>query len=437
MRCEAPWPCQKWRWAFPAVERCGRWRICARQRSWSRVARAFRARDPVQRKRTRAKPPLGGSRRARPSSVAPSGAAVAMLDRDDRTRDARRKGPGSDRASMHGAQGPDPCSPGPEGAAPNWESLVAIFNDARRSLVCQTGGFSLAQGQMVLTVLGIAGPVFLPSPRQLRAMRNFPGRCGDAKAFDSLLVSTVRILPRGNGSMVSPVDTAARLVQGALEAQACSGACQPQPRSAFPTAAAVRHPAPSPAEHSSAGHRSSVARSPSPPHKRFRECVPEEKDRREMRWVPAAAGRARPEPPSVARSRKVSTRLLPPPRPIGHRLLFPRAATRHVELFSGDMSSLADGSPLSPRLFDGMLLWLLHRHGSEGRFGGLRVLTSLDAADVSAAGGGDRALMERACHVVRQRLAFSAGTVLIPVRSGRLWWGIVERSLDHMVQVSV
>jgi len=72
-----------------------------------------------------------------------------MLDRDDRTRDARRKGPGSDRASMHGAQGPDPCSPGPEGAAPNWESLVAIFNDARRSLVGQTGGFSLAQGRMI------------------------------------------------------------------------------------------------------------------------------------------------------------------------------------------------------------------------------------------------------------------------------------------------
>jgi len=45
--------------------------------------------------------------------------------------------------------------------------------------------------------------------------------------------------------------------------------------------------------------------------------------------------------------------------------------------------------------------------------------------------------MDRACHVVRQRLVFSAGTVLIPVRSGRLWWGIVVRTLDHMVQVVV
>jgi len=72
---------------------------------------------------------------------------------------------------MHGAQGPDPNSLGPEGAAPSLESLVAIFNDARRSLVGQTGGFSLAQGRMV-TMLGVAGPRFLPNPLQLRAMRN-------------------------------------------------------------------------------------------------------------------------------------------------------------------------------------------------------------------------------------------------------------------------
>jgi len=176
--------------------------------------------------------------------------------------------------------------------------------------------------------------------------------------------------------MVSPVYTAARLVQGALEIHACSGACQPPPRSASPTAAVVRHPPPPPAELFSAGHRSPVARSSSPLHKRFRECVTEEKDGREMRWVPAAAGRARPEPPFVARSRKVSTRLLTPPRRIGPRLLFPRAATRHVELFAGDMSSLADGSPLSPRIIDSLLLWLLHRHGSQGRFCGPRVLTS-------------------------------------------------------------
>jgi len=65
------------------------------------------------------------------------------------------------------------------------------------------------------------------------------------------------------------------------------------------------------------------------------------------------------------------------------------------------------------------------------------VLTSLDAADFSAAGGGDRASMDRAFHVVHQRLVLSSGTVLIPVLSGRLWWGIVLRSINHMVQVVV
>ena len=69
--------------------------------------------------------------------------------------------------------------------------------------------------------------------------------------------------------------------------------------------------------------------------------------------------------------------------------------------------------------------------------GGLRVLTSLDAADFSAAGSGDWAFMDRACHVVHQRLVLSSGTVLIPVLSGWLWWGIVLRSITHMVQVVV
>jgi len=98
--CEAMWPYQQWRRAFPAVGRCGRWRICSRQRSWYRFARALRARDPGQPNRTRAKPPMGGPRRARPKpSFAPSGAANEMLDDDDGTQDARRS-PGSDRASM-------------------------------------------------------------------------------------------------------------------------------------------------------------------------------------------------------------------------------------------------------------------------------------------------------------------------------------------------
>jgi len=92
---------------------------------------------------------------------------------------------------------------------------------------------------------------------------------------------------------------------------------------------------------------------------------------------------------------------------------------------------------VSSRIIDGMLLWLLDRHGSGSQFGGLRVLTSLDAADVFAAGGGDRAPMDRACHVLHQRLVLSAGTVMIPVRSGRLRWGIVVRSLDYMVRVVV
>jgi len=86
-----------------------------------------------------------------------------------------------------GALGPGPRSFGPEGPAPSLQSLVAIFNDARRSLVGQTGGFSLAQGRMVLTVLRIAGLRFLPSPRQFRAMGICLGVYGSAKEFDSLL----------------------------------------------------------------------------------------------------------------------------------------------------------------------------------------------------------------------------------------------------------
>jgi len=341
----------------------------------------------------------------------------------------------SDRASTGGALGP---ATGPAGfgeTAPATASLVAILNDARRSLVSHTGGFSIAQGRMVLTALESAGPSFLPCSLQLHAMRNCTEGCGDARAFDSLLASSVRILQSGSGKVANAIDIAARVVQGALEAHACSGICTSRSRQdPSPVATPTSIVSPANDETSTLLPPRSVSRSPSPPHKRFR-GYPTSRYHRAS--TTAAVGVVLSGAASRARSRRGHARLQLPPPPIGPRFPSPSSAARRVELFGDDLASLVDDSSVSSFIVDGMVLWMLHRDGSEERFGGLRALTSADAADVTAAVGRDQRQIDRACRVLRDRLVCSAGTLLVPVLSGQLWWGMVIRGLERIVQLVV
>lgn len=118
------------------------------------------------------------------------------------------------------------------------------------------------------------------------------------------------------------------------------------------------------------------------------------------------------------------------------RVFFPLRAQRQLELLTADDESLRDGNDMSKHMMKELLLWFLHWATSAGAHGGLRVLSDLDAQDIKNASIDDDLLVNRAAHVLLDRLFFRGGTVLIPVYNGRGWSSVVVRDL-HMVVPSV
>jgi len=88
---------------------------------------------------------------------------------------------------------------------------------------------------------------------------------------------------------------------------------------------------------------------------------------------------------------------------------------------------------MSKRMMKELLLWFLHWAKSAGAHGGLRVLSDLDAQDIKNASIDDDLFVNRAAHVLLDRLLFRGGTVLIPVYIGRGWSGVVVRDLHKVV----
>jgi len=88
---------------------------------------------------------------------------------------------------------------------------------------------------------------------------------------------------------------------------------------------------------------------------------------------------------------------------------------------------------MSKHMMDGLLLWFLHWAKSAGAHGGLRVLSDLDAQDIKNASIDDDLFVNRAAHVLLERLLFRGGTVLIPVYIGRGWSGVVVRDIQKVV----
>jgi len=115
------------------------------------------------------------------------------------------------------------------------------------------------------------------------------------------------------------------------------------------------------------------------------------------------------------------------------RFSFPLRAQWQLELWTADDESLTDGSDMSKHMMDGLLLWFLHWAKSAGAHGGLRVLSDLDAQDIKNASIDDDLFVNRAAHVLLERLLFRGGTVLIPVYIGRGWSGVVVRDIQKVV----
>jgi len=97
---------------------------------------------------------------------------------------------------------------------------------------------------------------------------------------------------------------------------------------------------------------------------------------------------------------------------------------------------LTDGNDMSTHMLDELLLWFLYCAKSGGVNGGLRVLSALDTQDIQHTSIYNDLFVNRAAHVLLDRLVFSSGTVLIQVYSGRGWSSMVVRSL-HKVAPTV
>jgi len=115
---------------------------------------------------------------------------------------------------------------------------------------------------------------------------------------------------------------------------------------------------------------------------------------------------------------------------------FPVRAERRLRLSTADIGSLAEGEEVSKCMMDGLLLWVLYWAESGEVHGGLGVLSALDAEDVKDAVTDDSVIVNRAAKVLRDRLVFGGGTVIMPVYSGRGRSVLVVRQL-HLVNSSV
>jgi len=112
---------------------------------------------------------------------------------------------------------------------------------------------------------------------------------------------------------------------------------------------------------------------------------------------------------------------------------FPARAKSRLQLSTADIRSLAEGEEMSKRMMDGLLLWLWYWDHSGGVHGGLRVLSALDAEDVKDAVTDDSLIVNRAAKMLRDRLVFGGGTVIMPLYSGWGWSGLVVRQIYLVV----
>jgi len=385
--------------------------------------------------------------------------------------------PGLSGSGRVGACGATPTPPNRQPAVPSTRSyepapggdrtqsasqVIAIINDGRRVLTGRVGGLTASQQRMLLSALELAGPDWLPSLVQMQILSQCRGGCGDVEAIDSLMASAVSILQNDGGGLPSPADTTAAsfFVRQALASHACKGQClggvqrslplasrparSPAPSFALPPApilnarAFPRAPPPN-APAASSTRRPPRGRPLPPPAKRLHRTTSHDGDPQSVATVTTFAPRTPRGAPSLPMAPGASDGLGDLPgavEPVVPLFFFPARAERRLQLSTANIGSLAAGEEISKRMMDGLLLWLLYWADSGGVHGGLRVLSALDAEDVKDAVTDDSLIVNRAAKVLRDRLVFGGGTVIMPVYSGQGWSGLVVRQL-HLVVSSV
>jgi len=337
--------------------------------------------------------------------------------------------------------------------------VIAIINDGRRVLTGRVGGLTASQLRMLLSALELAGPDYSPSLDQMQILSQCRGGCGVLDAIDSLMASAVRILQNDGGGLPSPADTTAAsfFVGQDLASHACKDQClggvqrslplasradrSPATSSALPpapilNAGALPRATPSNAPAASSTRRPPRGRPLRSPAKRLRRTINHDGDPQSATTVTTFAPPTPRGAPSLPMAPGASDGLDALPgavEPLVTLCLFLARAQRRLQLSTADTGSLVEGEEMSKRMMDGLPLWLLYWDDSGGVHGGLRVLSALDAEDVKDEVTDDFLTVTRAAKVLRDRLVFGGGTVIMPVYSGWGWSGLVVRQLPLVV----
>ena len=268
-----------------------------------------------------------------------------------------------------------------------------------------------------------------PRPRPLEATAEAPAARGE--------------LPHA----VSPLPDRAAAVPAAHDAPPQANVRRAPLRGSLGLTAGLPAPSPRPSDVPRQAH--SIARGNARPlpageavsgdHSRLlthQRCSGDLVDDDEMTIATASPARQRGRRPWHATAAEVGACLQRPPPPRFLReppFLFPSHASRSVELFPVDRISLAEGNALSRRVVDGLFLWFLMKFGRDRGYGGLRLLTSLDADDMAASVCRDDRLVGRVRHAIVDGLVFSAGTTIVPVCTAGTWLAITVTCLRATV----
>jgi len=300
--------------------------------------------------------------------------------------------------------------------------FVSVIQGARGTLIGCVGGLSTGQLTMALAALEFAGPSFLPDARRLDIKRGCSSGCGNVAGLDSTMAGAVSIL-QGGGSVAQ----AARFLLEGLSSHACDGACRRAPRLSSvlvdsPSERPVRLP-----PHHSRPRKQDALRSPSP----GRRLPPPSKRQRGNPRAPIAVPDGAADGHTNAGTHKTDggSGELP--------WLFPRNAERRVELSRGDSQSIRARGAFTQRIGDGVFFWFLSRSVTARSRGGFRVLWSMTADAFVGAAAGTSWGVRLGGKAIKDGMILSGGLSVMPVRTGRVWWGVVVRDLDKLLPLLV
>jgi len=116
---------------------------------------------------------------------------------------------------------------------------------------------------------------------------------------------------------------------------------------------------------------------------------------------------------------------------------FPRNAERRVELSCGDAQSIRGRSAVTQRMVEGVFFWFLSQSVTSRSDGGFWVLSSMTADAIVGAAACLSWGVRLGGRAIKDGMLLRGGMSMMPVRTGRVWWGVVVHDLHKVLPLSI